>query len=52
MEWEDTKENYVPVRTGRPAAVLSVPLSAAKAPPNEMDVARRHDEHKCRIMPC
>ncbi|KAF6256972.1 Mad3/BUB1 homology region 1-domain-containing protein [Scenedesmus sp. NREL 46B-D3] len=39
-DWEDTKENYVPVKQGRSAAALSTPLSVSKRS-NEVEEARK-----------
>eukprot|EP00878_Enallax_costatus_P036724 GHUV01041270.1.p1 GENE.GHUV01041270.1~~GHUV01041270.1.p1 ORF type:complete len:184 (+),score=37.66 GHUV01041270.1:446-997(+) len=40
MEWEDTKENFVPVKQGHSAAALSTPLSVAKRS-RELEEAKR-----------
>jgi hypothetical protein len=39
-DWEDTKENYVPVKQGRSAAALSTPLSVSKRS-NELEEAKK-----------
>eukprot|EP00775_Hariotina_reticulata_P004959 gene4959-5200_t len=40
MDWEDTKENFVPVKQGRSVTALSTPLSTTSRN-NELDDARR-----------
>lgn len=40
VDWEDTKENYVPVKQGRSAAALSTPLSVSKRS-NEVEKAKK-----------
>ncbi|WIA31182.1 hypothetical protein OEZ86_001187 [Tetradesmus obliquus] len=41
VDWEDTKENYVPVKQGRSAAALSTPLSVSKRS-NEVEKAKKY----------
>lgn len=40
MEWEDTKENFVPVKQGRSAAALTTPVSVSKRA-SELDEAKK-----------